>query len=201
MLYGIGLTIIGMCIFNIGLTYGLSKLGGNAGGMVPAAFMGIDAIENSPLYRYGVGLHYRVGDPWLLRFGLNYDTSPTDASDRTADLPVDTQLRFGAGFQNQRGEKFSYGVELLYADLGDAPINSSGPLGDLVGVRGRAVRRRRPRAGVPDRAHRGARRRTLDRRGLARHSRQRHPSWRDQLESDGSDGVRFERLLRRGRRQ
>jgi len=28
-----------MCIFNIGLTYGLSKLGGSAGGLVPVAFM------------------------------------------------------------------------------------------------------------------------------------------------------------------
>ena len=54
--YGIGLTIIGMCIFNIGLTYGLSKLGGNAGGMVPAAFMEIDGIANSPMYVYVVGL-------------------------------------------------------------------------------------------------------------------------------------------------
>ncbi|MGI9234326.1 MAG: DUF1538 domain-containing protein, partial [Woeseiaceae bacterium] len=56
ILYGIVLTIIGMCIFNIGLTYGLSKLGGNAGGMVPAAFMEIGGIANSPMYVYGVGL-------------------------------------------------------------------------------------------------------------------------------------------------
>lgn len=84
-------------------------------------------------YRYGVGLHYRLGDPWLLRFGVNYDTSPTDAQDRTADLPVDAQLRISAGFQNQRGDKFSWGASLLYADLGDAAIDSSGLLGDLVG--------------------------------------------------------------------
>jgi long-chain fatty acid transport protein len=84
-------------------------------------------------YRYGVGVHYRVGDPWLVRFGVNYDTSPTRATDRTADLPVDDQLRFGAGFQNERGDVFSWGVELLYAGLGDAEIDSSGLLGDLVG--------------------------------------------------------------------
>ena len=33
--YGIGLTVIGMCIFNLGLTYGLSKLGGEAGTTAP----------------------------------------------------------------------------------------------------------------------------------------------------------------------
>jgi len=84
-------------------------------------------------YRYGVGFHYRVGDTWLLRFGVNYDTSPTRPEDRTADLPVDDQLRISGGFQNQRGEKFSWGAALLYADLGDAGINSSGLVGDLVG--------------------------------------------------------------------
>jgi long-chain fatty acid transport protein len=84
-------------------------------------------------YRVGVGFHYRVGEPWLLRFGVNYDTSPTEAKDRTADLPVDDQLRLAAGFQNERGEKFSWGAALVYADLGDAEINSDGVLGDLVG--------------------------------------------------------------------
>jgi long-chain fatty acid transport protein len=86
-------------------------------------------------YRYGLGFHYRVGEPWLLRFGVNYDTSPTRAEDRTADLPVDTQLRLAAGFQNQRGDLFSWGIALTYADLGDAEISSirPGPARDLVG--------------------------------------------------------------------
>jgi len=84
-------------------------------------------------YRFGVGLHYRVADAWLLRFGVNHDSSPTRAKDRTADLPVDEQTRFGAGFQNERGERFSWGAELLYADLGDADIASLGLQGNLVG--------------------------------------------------------------------
>jgi hypothetical protein len=69
ILYGIALTIIGMCIFNIGLTYGLSKLGGDAGGMVPAAFMGIEGIEDSPMYVYGVGLVIALAFAWFLGFG------------------------------------------------------------------------------------------------------------------------------------
>ncbi|MCU0304430.1 MAG: outer membrane protein transport protein [Thermoanaerobaculales bacterium] len=84
-------------------------------------------------YRFGAGLHYRLGDPWLLRFGVTYDTSPTDADDRTADLPVDRQIRVAAGVQNQRGDRFSWGAQLVYADLGDAEIDSSGVLGNLVG--------------------------------------------------------------------
>jgi long-chain fatty acid transport protein len=84
-------------------------------------------------YRIGAGVHLRLSDPWLLRFGVNYDTSPTKAEDRTADLPVDTQLRLAAGIQNKTSDRFSWGAQLLWADLGEAPIDSSGLLGDLVG--------------------------------------------------------------------
>ena len=85
ILYGIGLTIVGMCIFNIGLTYGLSKLGGNAGGMVPAAFMGIDAIENSPMYVYGVGLVIALAFAWFLGFGATVAEPALNALGVTAE--------------------------------------------------------------------------------------------------------------------
>jgi len=66
---GISLTIVGMCIFNIGLTYGLSKLGGNAGSLVPSAFMGIPGVEDSPIYAYGAGLVIALVFAWILGFG------------------------------------------------------------------------------------------------------------------------------------
>jgi len=66
---GIGLTILGMCIFNLGLTYGLSMLGNNAGNLVPTAFMQVDGIASSPLYRYGIGLTIALGFAWFLGFG------------------------------------------------------------------------------------------------------------------------------------
>ena len=84
-------------------------------------------------YRFGAGVHYRPSDAWLLRFGATYDTSPTDAGDRTADLPIDRQVRVAAGVQNQRSDRFSWGAQLLWADLGDGEISSSGVLGNLVG--------------------------------------------------------------------
>jgi len=67
--YGIGLTVIGMCIFNIGLTYGLSKLGGAAGSMVPSAFMEIDGAPRSPIYVLNVGLTIAIAFAWFLGFG------------------------------------------------------------------------------------------------------------------------------------
>jgi len=67
--YGIALTIIGMCIFNLGLTYGLSKLGANAGGLVPTAFMEVSGMPASPLYVYAVGLGLALAFAWFLGFG------------------------------------------------------------------------------------------------------------------------------------
>ncbi len=68
IVYGIGLTIIGMCLFNVGLTYGLSKLGGDVGSLVPAAFMELSAVPVSPLYIYAVGLVLSLA----FAFGLGY---------------------------------------------------------------------------------------------------------------------------------
>ncbi len=85
ILYGIALTIIGMCIFNIGLTYGLSKLGGNAGGMVPAAFMEIDGITTSPMYVYGIGLVIALAFAWFLGFGATVAEPALNALGVTAE--------------------------------------------------------------------------------------------------------------------
>ncbi len=68
ILYGIGLTILGMCIFNLGLTYGLSKLGGAVGNLVPAAFMELSTVPISPIYVYTVGLVLSL----TFAFGLGY---------------------------------------------------------------------------------------------------------------------------------
>jgi len=69
IIYGVTLAILGMCIFNLGLTYGLSKLGGNAGGLLPASFMEVSGISQSPIYVYGVGLTLSLAFAWILGFG------------------------------------------------------------------------------------------------------------------------------------
>ena len=82
---GIALTIIGMCIFNLGLTYGLSKLGGSAGGLVPIAFMQIDGIEGSPIYLYSVGLILALAFAWFLGFGATVAEPALNALGITAE--------------------------------------------------------------------------------------------------------------------
>ncbi len=67
--FGIALCVLGMIVFNLGLSYGLSKLGGQSGGLVPAAFTRIDAVGSSPLYVLALGLGIAIAFAWLLGFG------------------------------------------------------------------------------------------------------------------------------------
>lgn len=67
--YGITLCVVGMVVFNVGLSYGLAKLGGQSGGLVPAAFTYVDMVENSPLYSYSFGIFIALTFAWLLGFG------------------------------------------------------------------------------------------------------------------------------------
>ncbi len=67
--YGITLAIVGMMIFNIGLTYGLSKMGAQSGSLVPGAFTQIEAVQNSPLYIYLAGIIMVLAFAWFLGFG------------------------------------------------------------------------------------------------------------------------------------
>ena len=67
--YGLALSIIGMCIFNVGLTYGLGAIGGQAGDTLPAAFMKISASEISPIYNEAVGFTIVILFAWILGFG------------------------------------------------------------------------------------------------------------------------------------
>jgi hypothetical protein len=82
---GIGLTILGMCIFNVGLTYGLSLLGSGAGSLVPTAFMEVDGVAGSPLYDYRVGLVLALAFAWFLGYGATVAEPALSALGQTAE--------------------------------------------------------------------------------------------------------------------
>ena len=67
--YGLALSIIGMCVFNVGLTYGLGAIGGQAGSTLPAAFMEVSISEVSPIYNEILGLSIVILFAWILGFG------------------------------------------------------------------------------------------------------------------------------------
>jgi long-chain fatty acid transport protein len=75
-------------------------------------------------YHYAVGADYRLDRYWTLRAGVAYDTDPTEAKNRTADMPLDEQIRYAAGFDYLRDTGMRISGSLVYADYGSADIES-----------------------------------------------------------------------------
>lgn len=67
--YGLVLSIVGMCVFNVGLTYGLGAIGAQTGAVLPAAFMEITISEISPIYTAALGLALVILFAWFMGFG------------------------------------------------------------------------------------------------------------------------------------
>ena len=68
-IYGLVLSIVGMCIFNVGLTYGLGAIGNQTGSILPAAFMNLAASPSSPIFPETLGLIIVIVFAFLLGFG------------------------------------------------------------------------------------------------------------------------------------
>jgi long-chain fatty acid transport protein len=79
-------------------------------------------------YHFSGGVHYRPVQDWLLQAGITYDTSPVSDGNRTAELPIDRQIRYAIGAQHQWSERLTFGGSFEYIDLGDAKIDNSAVL-------------------------------------------------------------------------
>ena len=75
-------------------------------------------------YHYALGADYRLNKQWTLRAGAAYDTNPVDKKDRTADMALDEQFRYAAGFDYFRDSGMRISGSVVYADYGDAAIES-----------------------------------------------------------------------------
>lgn len=67
--YGVLLCVLGLGVFNLGLSYGLAELGNQSGGVLPAAFAQVRAVPTSPIYHYSLGILIVVFFAWFLGFG------------------------------------------------------------------------------------------------------------------------------------
>lgn len=78
-------------------------------------------------WHFALGAQYRVTEPVLLSLGFAYDTSPVDDTDRTPDMPLDRQIRYGAGIQYDLNDDMTVGAAYEFLDAGEAKINQTRP--------------------------------------------------------------------------
>ncbi|MCX2980789.1 hypothetical protein EYC98_07850 [Halieaceae bacterium IMCC14734] len=78
----------------------------------------------SDTYHYAAGVQYVLNEKWGLTAGAAYDTNPVDTLDRTADLPVDRQIRYNIGARYAMRDNLSLGGYANYTDLGSAKIRT-----------------------------------------------------------------------------
>ncbi len=58
-------------------------------------------------WHYALGAQYRAAQPWLLMFGISYDTSAVKGADMSVSMPMGESYRFGAGAEYKIGEHLS----------------------------------------------------------------------------------------------
>jgi|MudIll2142460700_1097286.scaffolds.fasta_scaffold00297_13 long-chain fatty acid transport protein len=84
-------------------------------------------------WHVAAGAQYRIAEPWLWSFGFAYDSSIVEDKDRTPDLPLGEQWRFGTGinYKWRKSIDLSLAYELLWG--GDLPMDvERGPLAGRV---------------------------------------------------------------------
>ena len=97
-------------------------------------------LDFKDTWHFAAGAQYRISEPWLLNFGIAYDTGFQDGSNVSPLLPANSAWRFGAGAEHQLTKTFFWGfaAEYLYGGTLDTNLQTEAPVvlgsrGDLVG--------------------------------------------------------------------
>jgi long-chain fatty acid transport protein len=69
-------------------------------------------------YRVAAGAVHKNGDH-AFTGGLSFDSSPVNDNNRTADLPVDKQIRVAGGYNYRASDKLTYNVSAEFVSLGE----------------------------------------------------------------------------------
>jgi long-chain fatty acid transport protein len=85
-------------------------------------------------WHVAIGAQYRLPDPWLLSFGVAYDSSAVEDEDRTADVPMGEAWRFSIGGQYKWTRDVDLGLAYTFIWAGDLDLDQERPLtGRLAG--------------------------------------------------------------------
>jgi long-chain fatty acid transport protein len=96
-------------------------------------FSAVTPTNWSNTYRVGLGGQYHYSNYTTWQLGASYDTSPTSSSKRLPDLPMDGQIRAGAGLIYALAASAELGASYEYINLGSADINNTSAYGVLSG--------------------------------------------------------------------
>ncbi len=84
-------------------------------------------------YRIGLGGQYQATCNLMLQLGASYDSSPTTNSKRLPDLPMDKQVRIGAGVLYHLIKPVTLAASYEYLNFGRGQINNVSSNGTLSG--------------------------------------------------------------------
>lgn len=97
-------------------------------------------LDFKDTWHFAAGAQYRLSAPWLLNFGIAYDSGFQDSSNVSPLLPANSAWRFGVGAQHHLSKTFTWGVaaEYFYGGTLDTNLQSTAPValggrGNLVG--------------------------------------------------------------------
>ena len=98
-----------------------------------AGYTAVTVLNWNNTYRVGVGAQYKATPTVTIQAGGSYDSSPTNSSHRIPVLPMDRQIRIGAGVMYALVKAVNLGFSYEYANLGNANINNISSNGTLSG--------------------------------------------------------------------
>lgn len=84
-------------------------------------------------YRAGLGGRFKATPVLVLQAGVSYDSSPTTTTERLPSLPMDRQIRVGAGVLYSMLKTVQLGFSYEYWNLGSADIRNTSSNGVLSG--------------------------------------------------------------------
>jgi long-chain fatty acid transport protein len=90
-------------------------------------------------WHVALGAQYRHSEPWLVTFGIAYDSGFQSSSNISPLLPTNAAWRFGAGAQQQLGRDAHWGFAAEYAYGGTLDTNLQSTLPVALGGRGNLV--------------------------------------------------------------
>jgi len=88
IIYGMAAALLGMILFNLGLVFGLSPLGSQAGENLPMAFVATEGVAEA-LYPYAIGLAIVLVFAFLIGFGATLAEPALNAMGLTVETLTD----------------------------------------------------------------------------------------------------------------